>query len=493
MPRLLPTIRNLRARLLITSVAILAVGLGGIIAWAGRQNQNALLEQAAAELQLQAQTLAGSLDDSFERIGRSRGNADAQWASLLAPYARDRRLRMALLDTRLQVVATTGDGADGAPLVIGPELESARQGVVSHHARFDAATGGERMFAAAPVIEDGRRLVGLVQLSVPTAPINAAAARTWMGLLTSGLLVLALAAFASVLLSQHIVRPVRNLTVASEALAGGHMEVRTTPEGPSEIQRLAVAFNRMADRLDATLRRQRELVANAAHELRTPLTGLRLRLELVRAHGDEEPTLARDYLADMESTIDGLSRTVDQLLTLSALDEGRADSRVDVDLSPLLYDLVDELGPVFKSRGLRVDVDVPPHLPLIRATTEQVRIVFRNLLENAAKYASDRGRMELGATVVGRRIEVAVADDGPGIEPGDRERVFHRFFRTEAARAGPTGGSGLGLALVRAIVEAHGGDVTAGESTLGGARFVVGLPTARATSPANARERALVG
>src|SRR5439155_6537708 len=163
--------------------------------------------------------------------------------------------------------------------------------------------------------------------SVPTAPIRAEVERHWLGLLAVGAGILGAAVLLSVALARGIAAPVLRLTAGAAAIAAGRVEQRVTPAGPDEVRRLGRAFNRMAGRVQATLARQRAFVADAAHELRSPLTGIRLRLELLQAHSRGDDALARRYLGEMEREVGQLQRLVDDLLTLSALDERRPGRR----------------------------------------------------------------------------------------------------------------------------------------------------------------------
>jgi two-component system sensor histidine kinase BaeS len=310
------------------------------------------------------------------------------------------------------------------------------------------------------------------------APLGTEIARTWLSLLLAGGLILALVALASLLLARRIGKPIRNLTATSELLAAGQLERRAEPAGPAEVRRLGLAFNRMADQLEGMLIRQRAFVADAAHELRSPLTSLRLRIELLRDRGRDDPELQHRYLGQIEGEIERLQSTLDHLLTLAALDESKRPPRVSTDLAPLLFELADELGPLVHQAGLRLQADVPTHLPAVSVSPEQIRIAVRNLLDNAIKYTPPGGRIELraGPADSGRELWISVADSGVGIPAEELSHVFERFYRVDRARSRRQGGTGLGLALVRSLVEAHGGQVEAASQPGQGTTFTLRLP-----------------
>ena len=254
------------------------------------------------------------------------------------------------------------------------------------------------------------------------------------------------------------------------------------PGSADEIDRLARTMNQMLARLDAAARRQRSFVADASHELHSPLATIRARLEVGLAHPDaaDWPSLAERWLEEQTR----LERLVDNLLMLALVDDGVAirSPRV-VDLDELVLRELRDL----RARGrVRVDVSRVAGARVV-GDPDQLRRVARNLLDNAELHAARTVRVELGQVDPGT-VALAVSDDGPGIAPDQRERVFERFVRLDEAR-GRHGGAGLGLSIVREIVTAHGGTAEAEEAEAG-ARLVVRLPAAELRrEPAGPAER----
>lgn len=241
------------------------------------------------------------------------------------------------------------------------------------------------------------------------------------------------------------------------------------PVTRDEIGRLAHTMNGMLARLEEAQVAQRRFVSDASHELKSPLASLRQYAEVARAHPD------RISAAELSDAVleEGarLERLVQGMLVLSRADEGGLALNVaDVDLDDLLLAEAARLRAV---GAIMVDVsDVHP--VRVRGDLGLLSQVTRNLADNAARHASTRVWMRLGQTPTGAIL--TVEDDGGGIPPGDRGRVFDRFVRLDEARARDAGGSGLGLAIVREIVRVHGGDVRVDAGASGGARFVVTLP-----------------
>lgn len=242
------------------------------------------------------------------------------------------------------------------------------------------------------------------------------------------------------------------------------------PTIEDEIGRLARTMNGMLGRLEGSLERQRRFVADSSHELRSPITTMLAEIEVALAHPDG--TDLATVLGDLRSEAERLEHIIDDLLLLARADEGALARRRHrlIDLDDLVADEVARL----RRRG-RVEVGAAglsaaqiwgDRDPLIR--------VVRNLLDNAERHARSRVTVELGEEDGGDALLV-VSDDGPGIAPADRERIFERFTRLDDARERTAGGSGLGLAIVRDIVRAHGGSVRVEDSEIG-ARFAVRLP-----------------
>ena len=242
------------------------------------------------------------------------------------------------------------------------------------------------------------------------------------------------------------------------------------PRARDEIHRLATTMNEMLQRLEASRQRQRRFVSDSSHELRSPLASLRQSAEVAQTHPEALPDseLADVVLAETLR----MQRLVEQMLLLTRADEGRAAAvRREVDVDDLVRTEASRIG----REGLTVDTSAVA-TGRVRGDELALGQVVRNLLDNAARHATSRIEVAVGQE--GDRVVLTVEDDGAGVPPAQRERVFERFVRLDEARARDDGGSGLGLAIVSEIVRAHGGDASLGESALGGALFVVTLPAA---------------
>jgi signal transduction histidine kinase len=472
-------LRSLRSQLVLTYVSLVLLGLGGLIAWTGQRLQAATIGQAERELELQAHLMADALRDPLEARADDRRPQATPLASLLDSYARTSGSRVTIVDARLQPVISSDPQQSTASQATAPELLAAREGRSEPGIRRDAGSGEERLFAAAPITEERRGAIGFVQLARPMAPIYADIGRLWLSLLAAGGVMLVITVLVSLALARRLTSPILQLTLVSERLAQGDLNERARPAGPEEIRQLGQAFNRMAERLQEMLGRQQAFVAHAAHEFRSPLASLRLRLEMLqRADTQEDRGLAQRYLGQMEREVEQLRQLVDHLLVLVSLDEGQQPPRVSLDLAPLLYEVADEVGPLAREAGVDLRVDVPPHLPALWGSPEQLRVVIRNLLDNAIKYTPAGGMVAVAAQAVNGAVRVEVQDSGVGIPAEALPYVFDRFYRVDTAKPLRQSGAGLGLALVRAIVAAHGGHVEVTSAPGTGSTFRVHLPHA---------------
>jgi signal transduction histidine kinase len=304
----------------------------------------------------------------------------------------------------------------------------------------------------------------------------------------AGGIALVLALFASYLAGARVSAPLRRMAAVAARVDAGDLLPRmtTSPGRNDEVRTLADAFNHMLDRLADDIAAQRGFIADASHELRTPLTVIRGQLEVLAAQpnpsGEEVRRVERLVAAEISRT----SRLVDDLLLLAQAE--RPDFlRIDsIDLEPYLSDLWDGLS-LTAERRFELG-DVPPGSLL--ADPDRLAQALRNLARNAIEHTRDgSGLVRLDVTsLASDRVRFSVSDDGDGIPAAERARVFERFHRTVPARTRSAGGAGLGLAIVRAIAEAHRGHVVARETADGhGAQIDLELP---GFTPAPAAPRA---
>lgn len=284
-------------------------------------------------------------------------------------------------------------------------------------------------------------------------------------------LVLVVTLAVTLLIARSMTAPLREMTVAAEQIASGSYHQRVRASSRDEMGTLARAFNQMASDLESAAATSRDLIANVAHELRTPIAALNAQLEnLVDGVVDPTPAALKTSLAQTER----LTRLVTYLLDLSRVQAGAAALKFEtLQLGDYLHECAESVQMVDADKDLRFVVDVPSGLELV-ADGERLRQAIVNLILNAIRHSPNEGLIRVDAYAVGNQVAIEVADQGPGIAPEDRARVFDRFAQ---GRVTASGGTGIGLSIVRWAVELHGGTVSVVDARSTGATVRMVLPT----------------
>lgn len=318
----------------------------------------------------------------------------------------------------------------------------------------------------------------IVQYGRPLSEVENTLGRMRVLLIVGVLGGAALALIAGLLVARNAMRPVARMTATTREIATTRDPERRVPVpgADDEVAELAATLNEMlealersAEETEAMLSRQRQFVADASHELRTPLTSVLANLELlVEELSGDQGEAARSALRSSQR----MRRLVADLLLLARADVGREAPRASTDLADIAVEAAAELGPVAGDHELTVETSPA----VIDGARDELHRMALNLMENAVRHTPPGTRIHTSVANGGGTVRLVVADNGPGIPPELRERIFERFVRG----AGDRGGSfGLGLSIVRAVATSHGGTVSLESPAEGGTRFVVELPAAR--------------
>jgi signal transduction histidine kinase len=301
----------------------------------------------------------------------------------------------------------------------------------------------------------------------------------WWEVLLAGALAAGIALVIARWVARGMTQPLRDMAQAARRMETGDYTQRVHTSSRDEVGQLAQAFNRMSAELDQLERLRRDLVANVSHELKTPISALRAHLEnLLDGVERPDPETLQVMLAQSER----LGRLVDQLLDLSRLESGDVPlHREEVALAPLVSQVLSEIEVAGAGRSVELERAVPEDLPAVYADRERIHQVLFNLLDNAVRFTPAGGRVTVSADRHDGSVDVHVADTGPGIPPEHLPRLFERFYRADPARSQKEGGTGIGLAIARSVVEAHGGRIWADSSPGQGSVFTFELPVAPAT------------
>ena len=394
---------------------------------------------------------------------------------------------LARIDKFFQIFSPSGTITIRSPNVKQHELPLSREAL-------DVAFTGKTIFESAkypkepplrlisvPIMYRGN-LLYIVQVGTSMESVEETLTRLLLVLLVTMPLALAVSLAGGWFLAGRALRPVDDITLAAQRIAGGDLTQRLkVPPSPDEIGRLADTFNNMIARLETSFRQIRQFSSDASHELRTPLTVMKGETELAL----RRPRDAKDYTVVLESNleeIDRMTRIVDELLFLSRADMGEVKmERLPVKLESLLEDVHRQASLLGQERDVQVVLGMVTPATVL-GDELRLRELFLNLLDNAVKYSTPGGSVDITLQTETGQAKVLITDHGIGISREDQGKIFDRFYRTDDARTHTKKGTGLGLAICAWIVESHHGRIEVDSEIGKGSTFTVTLPLASSMS-----------
>ena len=436
-----------RLALVFAGMTILVLGIAG----------TAMLLRFGAELR---RTVEEALIDQATSLSTDPAAAIASMRGTEGLFAQ-------LLDGGGTTVLATSAGLDEEPLPVLASIGREDGAFFDTQVRTSEEEVPARLYALR--LEDGSILV----VGQDVEDQREAVARLTTIVAVGGPVLLVAITLLGWIIAGAALRPVERLRTEAAAISTTEPDRRLpVPETGDELQRLAETLNAMLDRLHEALDRERRFVDEASHELRTPLGILKAEVELARKQARSPEELA-DALVSIEQETDRLRRLTQDLLVLARSDRGRLPvHREDVDVSAVIDRVVTEFDEQAGRAGVRVRGGTGDVHAYVDA--DRLRQAIENLVDNAIRHAGTGGTVEIEAERVDGRLRVSVTDSGPGFSDGILDRAFEPFARVDGDRAGE--GAGLGLTIVRAVAEAHGGSVTARNLDGGGAAVSLDLP-----------------
>jgi signal transduction histidine kinase len=415
-----------------------------------------------------AQVVASSAAGSFGRAGELQ--------RLSRAAALDLGGRVIVVDRRGRLLAdSAGEGLRRASYAGRPEVATALRGRTAQGTRHSDSLDQDLLYTAVPILRGGSS-AGAVRVTQSVDEVRSEMRADVLALVAIGAAVLVLGLALAWVLAGSIARPLRGLAGAARGVAAGDLRQRAPEEGSREQREVAAAFNDMTTQVEHALNSQRDFVANASHQLRTPLTGLRLRLESA-ALKSEDPRVRRDIEAAERET-ERLARLLNGLLAL-ARERAAPPAVAPLPVAGQVAAAVERWrGPDDRSGGsLAVHGGAET---LLRISQDDFAAILDNLIENAVDYGGPGTTITIDWQRAGEVAKLTVTDDGPGVPPGEEERVFERFHRAVGQEVS---GTGLGLPIVRALAERWGGAATIRNRPEGGACAEVRLPAVAADLP----------
>jgi len=455
---------SLKARLVLAAAYVLTVVIVGLAVPLAVFIQRYYIKQFEASVLTNATLLAARINDDLPAASADPGvssparSAIAQISELSARETGLNGIRFVITDRDGRVIADTEHQATVGENYATPQRPEFATvfdkpgGDVYLQTRHSKELGEDLIVAGVPVVHF-RAAIGAVRATQPVGEVRRQVVQAWFLLGLIGTIVLAVGLGLAYVLASTVTRPLRDLETVAEDLEAGDLQARARPHGPKEMMALAESFNSMATALASNIIAQQDFVANASHQLRTPLTGMRLRLEAIEGEGG----FAGEQAAKAEAELDRLASLVQDLLRIARATTLEEATGRTVEASARATDAV--------SRWSGPAVDAGKTLVLegagrgaVWADPADLDHVLDNLIENAIRYAPPGARIGVSSGSRNGRVFLRVHDDGPGIPPEERDRVFERFYRGSSGKqSGP--GTGLGLAIVFELVRRWDGDV----------------------------------
>jgi signal transduction histidine kinase len=498
----LPTL-SLRVKLMLS---YLAVALGAILILAivvSLETQNYFITSQQDQLRKEAEYNAQDIGHLYSADG-------GDWSNVPLHFEINGPVLLFIVNANGQPVYASQprflapfDSNDPVLSTLTQTLNQALQGQeVQGYYQRSASSSNSREFAGpyigVPLRYDGSpngQIIGAMLVAIPEQSFspNDFLANVNQTILLAGAIIALIAIFISLLLVRSLTRPLKSLTEAAEQMAKGNYAQRVAPpQSQDEMGRLAVTFNIMADTIESDVNElrlqeqlRRDLIANIAHDLATPLTAIQGFSEALADNVISDDNARQETAQLIGREVQRLRRLVGDVQQMTSLESGR----VQLDLAPLdLHSLIDEtlavIGPECEQAGITLENRISPDTPLVLADSDRITQVLLNLLDNARRYTPRGGRIAVEAKPAGNMLSISVSDTGQGINPEDLPHIFERFFKIDRARTGSASGSGLGLSIVKAIITAHGGTISAESKPGEGTRILFSLPFARDTHTA---------
>lgn len=294
--------------------------------------------------------------------------------------------------------------------------------------------------------------------------------------LTLSLILSGFVAFFVFLNSQWLLNPLKHILSAVKNISNGDLQQRVNLSGKDEFSTLAAAFNDMAQKLWQAESARQEFVSNVSHELKTPLSSMKVLSDSLLLQEDAQPDIYKEFLQDIVSEVDRMSKIIDELLTLVRLDEVELPLNLSsFNINKLTEDIIKRLKPLANQKEIDVEFNEIKKIDIV-ADEMKLTLAISNLIENAIKYSFDGGKVGITIDADNKSVFITITDNGIGIAEEEQGKVFTRFYRVDKGRADGTGGTGLGLAITHKTILLHSGSIKVTSKLGEGSTFVSRIP-----------------
>lgn len=470
--------RTLHGRLMVSylSLAIIAIGVLGVYLL------QALNAAFVAQMKRSLIDEAGLIADRWAHL-RQPLRAGPELDQETSRIASELGVTLVVTDASCRVLSHSSSRKAVGSAQLQPEVPEALRGKPAVCVRSGPTLIGREMHIAYP-IRTPHGVVGVVRLSLPLSEIDAELRTVRRAILSAMVLLVLIAIPLSLAWARALSLPLRDMATMAAEVAESNFNRRVTVSGDDEIARLGTSLNSMADelerlfaQLEEAARREREFSTDVSHELRTPIATVRASAETLLAGAGEDAATRREFVEDILHETARMERVVEDLLNLARMESAAPLTLQRVRLEEVLYQVVDENNALAAERRVHVAVETPAGL-CAAAEAQALRLILTNLVENALRYTDSGGRVVVRTEKVADGVKLSVQDTGCGIGAEHLPHVFDRFYRVDKHRSRDAGGTGLGLALVKRLVEAHGSSIHVESERGRGTTFWFVLPTA---------------
>lgn len=434
--------------------------------------KNSSINERAVYLMTQSNILSNQIAPNY--YGIQKENTKAYIEELIKGFSMDINARYLLLDIRGNVQADAYDDRVNTNLIAVPEVRTAIYG--ENASKIYRLPNGENVIYVAVPIMDGSTVIGVILASDSIDDIIENVNKTMSRVFLLSVLGLLITGLISFVFADVISKPIEHMRVLVNDFSKGKFDTRITVDSYDEIGQLGETFNDMAAQIHQVDENRKQFVSNVSHELRTPLTSLNIIAESLLLQDHWEEGVYREFLSDIESEVKRLNQIIDSLLYL--VDIEKKELKMEQQLcyiNYLIQNVLKHLKPIADQKRISLNFEEYEKVQIL-VDQGKIQQCLINIVNNAIKYTPEGGKVSIRLTSDKNEVVIAVVDTGIGIPEDDIAKIFDRFFRVDRARARTTGGSGLGLSIVKQIVMLHNGSINVESTVNVGTTVSIHLP-----------------